>query len=57
MKVGFYAEHKDTRDKVTLSVHIVSYEDGLSELIQTFRNFLLAVGYQPGSIDKYIEAE
>ena len=57
MKVEFKYEFKDIRDRVTTEVTVVSHEDGLGELVQEFRHFLLAIGFAPESVANYIEED
>ncbi len=55
MKIQFKYEFKDRFDELQSSVSVESYEESLPEIIQTFRNFLLAIGFQPESVNEYIE--
>lgn len=50
---------KDKDNKYDLSDITFEVEGNLtlSEIITEFRSFLLASGYQPGSIDEYIKGE
>jgi hypothetical protein len=55
----FKNTHTDWKDdRVCETVQLIVYDDEtLSEVMQSFRKFLLAVGYHPESINEYIEAE
>ena len=55
--IEFKHEHIDLYGHKQTEVTYVSHADGLDEVIQDFRNFLLAIGYHPESVEKYIEAE
>ncbi len=52
--IQFKSTWDDEAVEVKMTIHKV---EGLSEVMQEFRHFLLAIGFQPGSIDEYIEAE
>jgi len=57
MSITFKYEYLDSRtNEMITETTITSYEDGLTEIMQEFRHFLLAVGYHPESVDSYIEA-
>lgn len=50
--------HTNLQGKPTVEiVYTIKDVGDLKEVMQEFRNFLLAVSYQPGSVDQYIEAE
>jgi hypothetical protein len=56
--IEFKHEFKNIRGELVSEVSMKIYADeGLDDIVQEFRRFLLAVSFQPGSIDKYIEAE
>ncbi len=56
--MAFTHTHEDLKGNVTSSVQCIVYDDsGIHEVMQQFRGFLLAVSFQPATIDKYIEAE
>ncbi len=50
--------HKDLYDNIENNiVYTVHNDASIHQVMQDFRRFLLAVSFQPGSIDQYIEAE
>lgn len=51
--IEFKYIYKDAYDRVENETHIITHQDGLSEVIDDFRHFLLAIGYQPESIAGY----
>lgn len=54
----FTSSHKNLRGDTESSVSYTIYDEGdLHEVMQEFRKFLLAAGFHPGSVDKYVEAE
>lgn len=56
--ITFTQSHVDLNGHlVNEIVYTVHNEGNIHDLMQDFRRFLLAVSYQPGSIDQYIEAE
>lgn len=53
----FTHTHEDTRGNIVDSIQCILYEDeGIHGIMQTFRRFLLAVSFQPETVDQYIEA-
>lgn len=56
--ITFTHTHENMHGEVVNEIVYKVHEEGnLHDLMQDFRRFLLAVSYQPGSIDQYIEAE
>lgn len=56
--IEFKQERRDWAENLISEISIKLLEDeDLGEVVQQFRSFLLAIGYQPVIIDKYIEAE
>jgi hypothetical protein len=55
--IEFKHEHIDLYGKSQSEITYVSHSEGLDEVVQDFRNFLLAIGYQPESVDRYIEVD
>ncbi len=50
--------HKNFEDDIESDVEYTVYGDpDIHRVMQEFRRFLLAVSFQPATIDKYIEAE
>ena len=51
-------EHKDHNGKVTTEITYKVHNDShIHDVMQQFRNFLLAVSFTPGTVDQYIESE
>ncbi len=49
--------HKDLQGQIISEItYEVHQESGLDEVMQEFRQFLLAVSYHPDTVSKYIEA-
>ena len=57
MTITFKYEHKDISGNVTTEVEHTTHEESLSNIMQEFRQFLLGIGFQPDSVETYIEAE
>lgn len=57
--IKFESTHTDFRDeRVCETIQLISYEDAsLPEVMQSFRRFLLAVGFHPESVEKHIESD
>lgn len=54
----FTHTHQDLKGLTEASVTVTLYNDGsIHDVMQEFRRFLLAVSFQPETVDKYIEAE
>lgn len=54
----FKHKHIDYLGNVVSEIEYKVYGDeGIDSVMQEFRRFLLAVSFQPGTVDKYIEAE
>lgn len=54
----FTHTHKDLHGNVVSEIEYKVHDDGgIHDVMQEFRRFLLAVSYQPETVDKYIEAE
>lgn len=56
MKIEFKYEFNDLSGHKTIEIHHVTYASELEQIMQDMRYFLLAIGFQPNSIDNYIEA-
>ena len=57
MMITFSYQFKDINGHVTSEVSATCHEESLPEVIQSFRYFLLGIGFQPESVDNYIEAD
>lgn len=56
--IEFKHEFKNIRGELVSEVSMKIHEDeSLEDIMQEFRRFLLAVSFQPVSVDKYIDAE
>ena len=56
--IEFKYIHTDLNGQLSTEIsHKVHSDEGLQDVIQEFRRFLLAVSYHPDSVDQYIEAE
>ncbi len=54
----FTHSHTDLQGNIVSSITYTVYDDGgIHDVMQEFRRFLLAVSFQPETVDKYIEAE
>lgn len=54
----FSHSHKDLHGNIISQLTYTLYEDsGIHDVMQEFRRFLLAVSFQPETVNKYIEAE
>jgi hypothetical protein len=54
----FTHSHQDLQGNTVSSITYTVYDDGgIHDVMQEFRRFLLAVSFQPETVDKYIEAE
>ena len=54
----FTHTHKDLDGNVVVEIeHKIHSDNGLDDIMQEFRRFLLAVSYSTATVDKYIEAE
>lgn len=54
----FKHTHTDIQGNITSNISYVLEDDsGISEVIEAFRYFLLAVSFQPATIDEYIGGE
>ena len=54
----FTHTHQDLKGMTEASVIVTLYnDDSIHDVMQEFRRFLLAVSFQPETVDKYIEAE
>ena len=52
---GYTLIHYSNIDGVETSTIITTNDENLNEIVQRFREFLLACGFQPKSVDEYIE--
>ncbi len=58
MSMEFKHTHTDIQGNITSNISYVLEDDsGISEVIEAFRYFLLAVSFQPATIDEYIGGE
>ena len=55
--IEFKYEFKDQFNYLQSKVVVECNADTLSDVMQEFRHFLLAIGYCPETVDDYIEAE
>ena len=54
----FTHTHEDLRGNTVSTVQMVVYEDStISDVLQEFRRFLLAVSFSPETVDRHIEPE
>ncbi len=53
----FKCEWKDRFDEIGTSIIMETHEEGIHEVMQEFRRFLLGVGFHSDNIDAYIEAD
>lgn len=55
--IEFKYKHEDLRGEILTEISHLTREEGLNEVVQEFRHFLLAVGFHPDSVKKYIEED
>jgi hypothetical protein len=53
----FKHKYTDLNGHTSSEVEYTCHDDSLSELLQAFRLFLLAIGYHPDSVNQEIEPE
>ena len=54
----FKHSHTDPAGNIVSELEYTVHEDGsITDVMQEFRRFLLAVSFHPETVDKYIEAE
>lgn len=54
----FTHSHQDLKGNITSSIEYTVHEEGdIDDVMQEFRLFLLAVSFQPTTVDKYIKSE
>jgi hypothetical protein len=57
MMITFKYEFKDVRDQLTTEVEYTIHDDSLPEIVQSFRQFLMGIGFHPDSVKAYIEED
>lgn len=56
--IVFIHKHKNYRGEIVSDVTYTVHQDAsLQEVMQEFRNFLLAMSFHPDTVDTYIEAD
>ena len=55
--IEFKYEFKDLHGVITAEASHKCHEETIPEIVQSFRQFLLGIGFHPDTVDNYIEAD
>jgi hypothetical protein len=58
MTTEFKHIHKELSGRPISEINVILHQDlDLTEMVQEFRQFLLAIGFHPEGVEKHIESE